>query len=248
MIEELTAVADEVSALLEKFVDGGSIAGLILPTEYQATFKSLALEAKSIIDGELRPANDFSMAILRIVNAPSFGMIDGPSYAGVNEVAEAIRGAARTIARQRARAAEASPGAKAFVDPSRIVALQGLQSGRWDFTRLTELCRELNVAAANRCHMSTAMLLRTMLNHVPPVLGCGTFEQVANNYGGPKEQKSFKHAMQRLQGSLRAIADMHLHSPIRAQEDVPTGVQVDFAAELDVLLGELIRVARQQTE
>lgn len=244
MIEELVAIADEISALLDKFVSGGSLSGLILPTEYEATFKSLALEAKSIIDGELRHANDFSLAILKVVNAPSFGIVDGPSYAGVSEVAEAIRGAARTIARQRTRAPEAASGAKPFVDPERIVALQSLQSGRWDFTRLAALCREINVSAANRCHLSTAMLLRTILNHVPPVLGFGTFKEVASNYGGPKEQKSFKQAMQRLDGSLRAIADMHLHSVIRPQEDVPTAVQVDFAAELDLLLGEVIRVER----
>jgi hypothetical protein len=64
------------------------------------------------------------------------------------------------------------------------------------------------------------------------------------NYGGSKSQKSFKASIQRLEGSLRNIADMHLHMPIRAREDVPTATQVDFAAELDVLLGEVIRVSQ----
>jgi hypothetical protein len=50
--------------------------------------------------------------------------------------------------------------------------------------------------------------------------------------------------MQRLEGPLRNIADMRLHSPIRSSEDVLTLVQVDFAADLDVLLGEIIRVAK----
>ncbi|CAB4325009.1 hypothetical protein BCH_00228 [Brucella sp. 191011898] len=106
----------------------------------------------------------------------------------------------------------------------------------------------MNVASANRCHMSTAMLLRTVLNHVPPVLGFNTFAEVANNYGNLKSLKSFKASMQRLEGSLRNIADMHLHSPIRPREDVPTAVQVDFSAELDVLLGEVIRVAGSGNE
>ncbi len=105
-----------------------------------------------------------------------------------------------------------------------------------------ELYREINIASENRCHMSTAMLLRTILNHVPPVLGCNSFAEVANNYGGPQSQKSFKASMQRLEGSLRSIADMHLHSPVRSREDIPTAVQVDFAAELDILIGEVIRV------
>ena len=92
--------------------------------------------------------------------------------------------------------------------------------------------------------MATAMLLRTILNHVPPVLGFGTFKEVANNYGGGK---SFGASMQNLERSLRNIADMHLHSPIRPQEDVPSATQVDFSADLDVLLGEVIRVARSDT-
>jgi hypothetical protein len=51
--------------------------------------------------------------------------------------------------------------------------------------------------------------------------------------------------MQQLEKSLRNIADMHLHSPIREREDVPTAVQVDFAQDLDVLLGEVIRVSSE---
>ncbi|ASY69044.1 hypothetical protein SF83666_c16270 [Sinorhizobium fredii CCBAU 83666] len=39
------------------------------------------------------------------------------------------------------------------------------------------------------------------------MLGFNTFEEVANSYGGAKSQKSFKASMQRLQGSLRNIAD-----------------------------------------
>lgn len=135
-------------------------------------------------------------------------------------------------------------GTKSYIDPARIAALQAIRRGPWDFTRLVELCREINVAADNRCYMSTAMLLRTILNHVPPVLGFKTFAEVANNYGDPKAQRSFKASMQRLEGSLRNIADMHLHSPIRSREDVPTAVQVEFAADLDVLLGEVIRLGR----
>ena len=75
-----------MAALLPQFVDGGNMAGLFLPAEHQATFRRLALEAKSIVDEELLHANDFSMAILSVVNAPTYGILDGPSHAGVNEV------------------------------------------------------------------------------------------------------------------------------------------------------------------
>ncbi|MEH2501618.1 hypothetical protein V1290_000429 [Bradyrhizobium sp. AZCC 1578] len=244
MIEDLTAIADGMDALLPLFRDGGRMSGLILPTEHCATFKALAIEAKSIIDGELGHANDYSMNLIHAVNSGAGGFIGGPSYASVQEASEIVRAAIRGIQRKRTKPLPSSPGAKPYVDHARIVALQNIGASRWDFARLVELCREINIAAANRCHMSTAMLLRTILNHVPPVLGFATFAEVASNYGGPKTNKSFKGNMQRLEGSLRNIADMHLHSPIRPREDVPTAVQVDFTADLDVLLGEVIRVAK----
>nr|WP_245181217.1 hypothetical protein [Sinorhizobium mexicanum] len=231
--------------LLPLFEDGGNMFGRILPTNHAATFKALALEAKGILADELGGINDYSISLITTANLGLSGMFDdGPSYASVQEAAQIVRAGARAIERKRIKAplSQATP-AKPYVDPSRIVALQSLGNGPWDFARLVELCRELNVAAANRCHLSTAMLLRTILNHVPPVFGLGTFAEVANNHGG----KSLKASLERLQGSLRNIADMHLHLPIRPREDVPTAVQVDFSTDLDVLLGEIIRLSRGRT-
>jgi hypothetical protein len=241
MIEELNKIADEMDALLPLFRDGGSMSGLILPTEHAATFKALAIETKSILDSELGLANDYSLNLLYAINSGT-GFSGGPSYASIEEASKIVRAAVRAVVRKQSKPLPLSAGVKPYVDYSRIAALQKRGAGDWDFTRLIELCREINVASANRCHLSTAMLLRTILNHVPPILGFNTFAEVANSYGGAKSQKSFKGSMQRLEGSLRNIADMHLHSPIRPREDVPTAVQVDFAAELDVLLGEVIRL------
>ncbi|MEY9531937.1 hypothetical protein [Sinorhizobium fredii] len=239
MTEELTKIADEIADLLGYFV-ASKMSGRILPSKHSSTFTALAVEARTIIEEELGLANNYSLPLIRAVSS-SGGFVGGPSYAAVEEASKVARAAIRTIERKRTRPAALPPGARPYVDPARISALQAMGKGPWDFARLVELCREINVAAANRCHMSTAMLLRTILNHVPPVLGFNTFEEVANSYGGAKSQKSFKASMQRLQGSLRNIADMHLHSLIRSREDVPTAVQVDFAADLDVLLGEMIR-------
>jgi len=79
------------------------------------------------------------------------------------------------------------------------------------------------------------------LDHVPPIFKVATFEQVASNYGGPK---SFRDHMGHLQHSARKIADTHLHVPIRAKETLPTRTQVNFAADIDVLLGEIVRTLR----
>lgn len=244
IVEELIGIADKMDDLLPLF-QASSLSGLILPTKYSATFKALAIEAKSIIDGELRPANEFSMNLIHAVNSGAGGFAGGPSYASVQEASQIVRAAVRAIQRKLASPPAPASGTRPYVDPARIMALQQIGSGRWDYSRLVELCRELNVAAANRCYISTAMLLRAIVDHVPPTLGFPTFAEVANNYGGSKSHKSFKGSMQSLQLSLRNIADMNLHSAIRQSESLPSEVQVYFAADLDVLLGEVIRVSRQ---
>lgn len=243
MEEELEAIAGEIEGLLPLFVDGDNFTGKFLRTEDASNFKAFAIEAKSIIDDALAPLNDYSMQLVPAINLHSSGFVGGPSYSTVDQASKIIRSAIKEIRRKKAKPLPSPPDTKSYVDQTRIAALLSLSGGKWDYSRLIELCREINVTSANRCHMSTAMLLRTILNHVPPVLGFATFAEVANNYGGGK---SFKQSLQRLEGSLRSIADMHLHSPIRSREDVPTSVQVDFSAELDVLLGEVIRVAKSE--
>lgn len=242
MIQELLSIADEIDALLTKLAFGGSFTGQFLPSPYDDHFRSLLREANTIIDHDSGRPNGLSS--MGNSNLKSFKSV--PLKRDVEEASRMIRSAARASKRTSIPSKSIEEMPTLYVDPSRIAALQTLQGGKWDFTRLVELCRELNVASANRCHMSIAMLLRTILNHVPPILGFDTFAQVASNYGGRSSAKSFKGNMQRLQGSLRNIADMHLHSPIRAAEDVPTAVQIDFAADLDVLLGEVIRVCRDE--
>jgi hypothetical protein len=89
--------------------------------------------------------------------------------------------------------------------------------------------------------MATAMVVRAITDHVPPVFGCKTFGEVANNYGG---SRSFKEHMANLDKSLRKVADGYLHTQIRQREAVPTPVQVDFRAAVGELLGEVLRISK----
>jgi hypothetical protein len=50
--------------------------------------------------------------------------------------------------------------------------------------------------------------------------------------------------MHHLENAARKIADTHLHMPIRKSETLPVAQQVNFAAQLDVLLSEIIRVTQ----
>lgn len=125
-----------------------------------------------------------------------------------------------------------------YVDRARIDALVS-KSGRFDMRRLVALCEELNSAWGAEAFHAVAMLVRAMLDHVPPIFDQPNFKAVVAHYSGAR---SFKDAMKHLDGQSRAVADGHLHSHIRARESLPTANQVDFRAGIDVLLAEIDRI------
>lgn len=133
----------------------------------------------------------------------------------------------------------APPGA--YVDPDRIAQLKGCKSVNFDLTKLIALCEELN--ACNRISLvfAVGMLVRAILDHVPPIFGYRTFPEVARSYSGGK---SFKDAMDQLENTSRKIADSFLHAQIRKSEMLPKPTQVDFRPSLDMLLQEVLRLLK----
>jgi hypothetical protein len=129
-----------------------------------------------------------------------------------------------------------------LIAESRLDELRALTSSELDFRKLIRLCEELNINSREECHYGTAMLTRGLLDHVPPIFGKNTFSEVANNYGGGG--RSFKETMHHLENAARKVADSHLHTPIRKSETLPTAQQVNFAAQLDVLLSEIVRITQ----
>jgi len=124
-----------------------------------------------------------------------------------------------------------------YVDIDRINKLKSIES-QFDYSKLIRLCEELNSNHSHGNHYSTAKLVRTIINHIPPIFGFDTFPQFVAGYGA----KSFKGVMEHLDKSLRNIADGYLHEKIRKREILPNKNQVDFRRELDVLLSEIIRI------
>ncbi len=128
-----------------------------------------------------------------------------------------------------------------YVNQSRIAEIKDLKGKNFDLSRLVKLCEELNIAFENNCYFSVAMLVRSILDHVPPIFGFNSFAEVTNNYRGTR---SFKAQMQHLEASSRKIADSYLHTQIRNKESLPNSTQVDFSNDLDVLLGEIHRLLK----
>jgi hypothetical protein len=125
-----------------------------------------------------------------------------------------------------------------MISETRLSDLRALSSEGFDFKKLVRFCEEINISYGNKCYFATAMLVRGVLDHVPPIFGKSTFAEVANNYGG----RSFKLAMQHLERASRSIADGHLHQPIRRKESLPTAQQVNCGQQLDTLLEEIVRM------
>jgi len=152
----------------------------------------------------------------------------------------------RSAQSQIERAAKPQPAAQqhnehrgTYVSIERINQLAALNSSRFDYAKLAQLCRELNVVYEKDCHFAVAMLVRAILDHVPPIFGVERFRGVAFNYKG---SKSFNKHMQSLETSLRNIADGCLHEEIRRRETLPTVQDVDFRSAVSSLLGEVIRI------
>jgi hypothetical protein len=124
----------------------------------------------------------------------------------------------------------------AFLEPSVLAKLRGTTSSIFDFTKLVRFCEELNDAYGRGNYLSCVLLLRAVMNHVPPVFGCRTFAEVAAQSG-----KSLKAIFERLEDNARPIADLHTHALIRGKESLPTKHQVEpYKASFEVLIQEVI--------
>jgi len=243
---EIQRLVDEIKPLERKFSKGSW--GYFLNTDDQATFKGVILEIISITREALGPINDYTSELIRIKTELDNGMMGGPSLNDFKQTLSVANAAMRQINRKNHRvvggvripvASKQRKPVELYVDSSRIAELKQLKSDQFDFARLIQLCDELNSCIETRSYHAIAMLVRSILDHVPPIFGCKKFSEVANNYAGTS---SFKLAMGHLHNALRKIADSHLHTNIRKSEALPNKTQVDFRQSLDQLLQEVVRL------
>jgi len=129
-----------------------------------------------------------------------------------------------------------------FVHPTRICELKNIKNKEFDLIRLIRLCEELNSASLNNNYITSPVLVRAIIDHIPRIFRLNNFSEVANNYSGGT--KSFKKSMKNLDTSLRNIADNNVHSQVRDKEILPTKIQTDFSPELDLLLSEIVRILK----
>ncbi|MEW6193614.1 MAG: hypothetical protein AB1521_00480 [Bacteroidota bacterium] len=128
-----------------------------------------------------------------------------------------------------------------YISAERISELYNVNSTQYDLSKLRQLLKELNYSAKHKNIYSIAMIIRAILDHVPPIFGFNTFQEVVNNYSW---SKSNKELISRLESSLRNIADSYLHTKIKKKEIIPSLTQVDFRPEIDVLIIEVLSIIK----
>ena len=83
---------------------------------------------------------------------------------------------------------------------------------------------------------SLTILQRVLLDHIFPIFNSANFSDFYNNLG-----KSEKELYEKMDQSLRNLANIALHSPISRKEiETPSLIQVDHRKQIDRLIGKIL--------
>lgn len=123
-----------------------------------------------------------------------------------------------------------------FVDPHIIEQLRLVEDFQFDLSKIIRFCEELNSSFNASNYLATALLIRALINHIPPIFGHNTFDQVISQV-----TKSRRELFKPLNEVARSVADLHTHDVIRHKEVLPTKNQLEpFKANLEFLLQEVL--------
>ncbi len=102
---------------------------------------------------------------------------------------------------------------------ARVTSLSG-QS--FNLAKLTRFTVELNENYSRGNYLSCALLIRAIINHVPPLFGHRAFSQVVAG-----SSRSVKGILGPLEEGARDIGDLHSHEIVDAYSTPPTKNQIE---------------------
>ncbi len=132
--------------------------------------------------------------------------------------------------------------AKLYVNEKRILELKNIKSTKFDLSKTAQILEEINRSFKYQNYLSIILLLRMLIDHIPPIFEMETFKEVAN-----AQPISVKKTFLRFDEHVRNVADHYIHQKIRKKEHLPNDTQIDFRSELDFLLGEVIRTLHEKS-
>jgi len=108
----------------------------------------------------------------------------------------------------------------------------------FNYKKLVRLLGELNSNYAAGYPYSSSMSVRAVLDHIPPLLGCNSFEEVVNNYTWSRTDKEY---MKRLL-DFKDDADDALHRQISKDQDLLEIDNLPNSNRVNRLLQECLKV------
>ena len=124
----------------------------------------------------------------------------------------------------------------AFLNSDVLLELKDISSDKYDVKKLVAFCDELNDSYGRANYLCCVLLIRAVMNHIPPIFGFNTFTQVVTNSG-----KSVKAVLSHLEDQARPIADLHTHILIRKKEQLPSKHQIEpYKPSFEILIQEII--------
>ena len=123
-----------------------------------------------------------------------------------------------------------------YIDLKIIEEIRLVQNSKFDLTKLIKYCEELNSSFSAGNYLSSTLLVKAIINHIPPIFGQETFVKVISQASGSR-----KKLFSPLEETLRQWGDIHTHDLIRHKENLPTKNQIEpFKSNLEGLLHEII--------
>ncbi|MBD2255760.1 hypothetical protein H6G14_31780 [Nostoc parmelioides FACHB-3921] len=123
-----------------------------------------------------------------------------------------------------------------YVNYQIIEYLKLVKSSKFDLDKLVGFCEELNSSFNSGNYIASILVIRAIINHIPPIFGQQTFHQVISQVS-----KSRRELFKPLEEIARDVADLHTHDVIRHKENLPTRNQVEpFKPNLEFLLQEIL--------
>lgn len=206
-------------------------------------FKAMVQPTQIFTDDSRLPVEEGDVIERKLPNGTSerYVVIERGYMKGVHNIPDHYQMKVRKVGtsqQQNIMPKEVASGALHYplISPQLIASLQEAKPNSFDASRLAEYCREINSAFTQGNLISCLLLMRAVLNHVPPVFGHTDFSQVV-----AQASRSLKDNFEHLDESLRKIADLYTHQHMRKKEHLPTPGQVEkFGPQFELLLQEVL--------
>jgi hypothetical protein len=123
-----------------------------------------------------------------------------------------------------------------FLNTEVLYELKLIKSNTFDTIKLVKFCEELNDSYARGNYLSCSLVIRAVMNHIPPIFNEITFSQVVSKSG-----RSIKKVIELLEDQARPIADLHTHQLVRKKEQLPSKHQIEpYKSSFEILIQEII--------